>query len=137
MYINQAKINTSIKKHNQSIIKHNQSNLITIIKENLNSSRKQASKVINQRQVTCWYHLIPLVGLVDQVVFVRCIHRSHIYSSWDSLSWEMHIIDEEFHKQKLVPIRTAIRVSMLWLGVLFVCFENVLLFFLYQNHCVL
>lgn len=37
----------------------------------------------------------------------------------------------------LVPIRTAIRVSMLWLGVLFVCFENVLLFFLYQNHCVL
>ena len=69
----------------QSIIKHSQSNSITIIKDSLNSSRKQASKVINQRQVTCWYHLILLVGVVDQVAFVCCLHKSHIHFSWGEM----------------------------------------------------
>ena len=73
---------THNQKYNQSIIKHSQSNSITIIKNSLNSSRKQASKVINQRQVTCWYHLILLVAVVDQVAFVCCLHKSHIHLSW-------------------------------------------------------
>ena len=38
--------------------------------------------------MTCWYHLILLVGLVDQVAFVSCLHKSRFHISWDSLfSW--------------------------------------------------
>ena len=91
MNINQAKTNTSIKKHNQSIIKHSQSNSITIIKDNLNSSRKQASKVINQRQVTCWYHLILLVGVDDEVAFVCCLHKSHIHFYGGEI-WSLFVV---------------------------------------------
>ena len=47
--------------------------------------RQKSSKVINQRQVTCWYHLILLVGLVDQVAFVCCLHKSHIHLSWGEI----------------------------------------------------
>jgi len=40
--------------------------------------------------VTCWYHLISLVGLVDQVAFVCCLHKSHIHFSWGEI-WPLFV----------------------------------------------
>ena len=61
------------------------------VNKNHQSNQSKIIKVINQRQVTCWYHLILLVGVVDQVAFVYCLHKSHIHFSWGEM-WPSFVV---------------------------------------------